>query len=166
MTAKKRVSVDPLARLSEQGFLGYVEDEAESSPYRVLDIAPDDILDSHYQSRERRDPDRFQQLVHSIKTHGFNGVLIVCPHQEHEGKYQLVAGGHRRRDAAREAEMPALPCLVVDFDQQRMAVGTATENLVCEDLSLPDEAKLYRKLRQDTGWTQEQLAAQLEIRRG
>lgn len=61
--------------------------------------------------------------------------------------------------------MPTLPCLVVDFDQQRMAVGTATENLVREDLSLPDEGKLYRKLRQDTGWTQEQLAAQLEISR-
>src|SRR5437588_387945 len=61
MTAKKRVSVDPLARLSEQGFLGYVEDEAESSPYRVLDIAPDDILDSHYQSRERRDRDRIKE---------------------------------------------------------------------------------------------------------
>lgn len=165
MATKKRASVDPLARLSEQGFLGYVEDETEASPYKVLDISPDDIFDSSYQSREQRSPERFQQLVHSIKTHGFNGILIVSPHPEHEEKYQLVAGGHRRRDAAKEAELSTIPCLVVDFDKHRMAVGTATENLVREDLSIPDEGKLYLKLRQDTGWTQEQLAAQLEISR-
>jgi len=165
MAGKKRTPVDPLARLSEQGFLGYVEDEAETSPYKVLDIAPDDILDSHYQSREQRSPERFRQLVHSIKNQGFNGVLIVCPHPEHEGKYQLVAGGHRRRDAAKEAELSTIPCLVVDFDQHRMAIGTAAENLIREDLSIPDEGKLYIKLRHDAGWTQEQLAAQLEISR-
>lgn len=165
MTTKKRISMDPLARLSEQGFLGYVEDETEASPYKVIDVAPDDIFDSPYQSREQRSPERFQQLIHSIETQGFNGVLIVSPHHEQEGKYQLVAGGHRRRDAAKEAGLSAIPCLVVDFDRQRMAIGTATENLVREDLSIPDEGKLYLKLRQDAGWTQEQLAAQLEISR-
>lgn len=166
MASKKRPSVDPLARLSAQGFLGYVEeDTAESSPYKVLDIAVDDILDSHYQSREQRDPHRFQQLVHSIQAHGFQGVLVVCPHPQHEGRYQLIAGGHRRRDAAREAGWQALPCLVVEYDRQRMAVGTASENLVREDLSLPDEGKLYLQLRRDAGWTQEGLAEQLDVSR-
>lgn len=165
MAPKKRPSVDPLARLSAQGFLGYVEEDTESSPYKVLDLAPDDIVDSHYQSREWRDPDRFHQLVHSIQAHGFNGILIVCSHPQQEGKYQLIAGGHRRRDAAKEAGLPAIPCLVVEYDRHRMAVGTATENLIREDLSIPDEGKLYLKLRQDAGWTQEELAAQLEISR-
>lgn len=165
MATKKRTPVDPLARLSEQGFLGYVEDETEISPYKILDIVPDNILDSPYQSREQRNPERFQQLVHTIKTHGFNGILIVCPHPEHAGKYILVAGGHRRRDAARAANLSTIPCLLVDFDQQRIAMGTATENLVREDLSILDEGRLYLKLRQDTGWTQEQLAEQLEISR-
>lgn len=165
MVAKKRTSVDPLARLSEQGFLGYVEDETEASLYKVLDIAPDDIYDSYYQSREQGDPQRFQQLVHSIQSQGFNGVLIVCSHPDHKDKYQLVAGGHRRRDAARTAGLTAIPCLVIDFDRQRMAMGTATENLMREDLSIPDEGKLYLKLRQDAGWTQEELAQQLDISR-
>jgi ParB/RepB/Spo0J family partition protein len=165
MAPKKRPSVDPLARLSAQGFLGYVEEDTESSSYKVLDIVPDDIIDSHYQSREWRDPDRFHQLVHSIQTHGFNGVLIVCSHPQHEEKYQLIAGGHRRRDAAKEAGLSAIPCLVVEYDKHRMAVGTATENLIREDLSIPDEGKLYLKLRQDAGWTQEELATQLEISR-
>jgi len=166
MAARKRSSVDPLARLSAQGFLGYVEEEgAETSSYKVLDIALDEIYDSHYQSREQRDPRRFHQLVHAIRTQGFQGVLVVCPHPQHEGKYQLIAGGHRRRDAAREAGLQTLPCLVVDYDRQRMAVGTASENLVREDLSLPDEGRLYLQLRQDAGWTQEQLAEQLEASR-
>lgn len=165
MASKKRPSVDPLARLSAQGFLGYVEDDAESNSYKVLDVVPDDIVDSLYQSREWRDSDRFRQLVHSIETHGFNGVLIVCSHPQQEGKYQLIAGGHRRRDAAREAGLLTIPCLVVEYDRHRMAVGTAAENLIREDLSLPDEGKLYLKLRQDAGWTQEELAAQLDISR-
>lgn len=165
MAPKKRASIDPLARLSEQGFLGYVDEENETSLYKVLDLAPDNILDSSYQSREWRSPERFSQLVHSIESHGFNGVLIVCPHPDEAGKYQLIAGGHRRRDAAREAGLAAIPCLVVDYDRQRMAVGTATENLVREDLSIPDEGKLYLKLRQDAAWTQEELASQLEISR-
>jgi ParB/RepB/Spo0J family partition protein len=166
MAAKKRPPVDPLARLSAQGFLGYVEEDgAETSPYKVLDIALDTIYDSHYQSREQRDPRRFRQLVHSIQTHGFQGTLVVCPHPQHEGSYQLIAGGHRRRDAAREAGLQTLPCLVVAYDRQRMAVGTAAENLVREDLSVPDEGKLYLQLRQDAGWTQEQLAEQLDVSR-
>lgn len=165
MASKKRPSVDPLARLSAQGFLGYVEEDPESSPYKVLDVAPDDIMDSSYQSREWRDPDRFRQLVHSIQAHGFHGVLIVCPHPQQEGKYQLIAGGHRRRDAAKEAGLPVIPCLVVEYNNHRMAVGTAVENLIREDLSIPDEGKLYLKLRQDAGWTQEELAAQLEMSR-
>jgi ParB family chromosome partitioning protein len=166
MAAKKRPSVDPLARLSAQGFLGYVEEDgAESNSYKVLDLSVDDIHDSHYQSREQRDPHRFHQLVHSIQAHGFQGVLVVCPHPEHEGSYQLIAGGHRRRDAAREAGLQTLPCLVVEYDRHRMAVGTASENLVREDLSLPDEGKLYLQLRHDAGWTQEQLAEQLEVSR-
>lgn len=165
MATKKRPSVDPLARLSAQGFLGYVEEDAESSSYKVLEIAPGDIADSHYQSREWRDPDRFRQLVHSLLTHGFNGVLIVCAHPQQEGKYQLIAGGHRRRDAAQEAGISTIPCLVVEYDRHRMALGTATENLIREDLCIPDEGKLYLKLRQDAGWTQEELAAQLEISR-
>lgn len=166
MAAKKRPSVDPLARLSAQGFLGYVEEEApENSLYKVLDVAIDDLLDSDYQSREQRDPQRFRQLVHAIQAHGFHGVLVVCPHSRHEGKFQLIAGGHRRRDAAREAGLQTLPCLVVDYDRQQMAVGTASENLVREDLSLLDEGKLYLLLRQDAGWTQEELAEQLEVSR-
>src|SRR5579859_785102 len=165
MAPKKRSSVDPLARLSAQGFLGYVEDDTENSSYKVLDIHPDDIFDSHYQSREWRNPDRFNQLVHSVQTHGFNGILLVCPHPQQEGKYQLIAGGHRRRDAAKEAGLSAIPCLVVEYDRHRMAVGTAVENLIREDLSIPDEGKLYLKLRRDADWTQEELAAQLEISR-
>lgn len=166
MAAKKRSSVDPLARLSAQGFLGYVEEEgAENSSYKVLDIALEEIHDSQYQSREQRDPHRFQQLVHAIQTQGFQGVLVVCPHPQHEGSYQLIAGGHRRRDAAKAAGLQTLPCLVVDYDRQRMALGTASENLVREDLSLPDEGKLYLQLRQDAGWTQEELAEHLDVSR-
>jgi ParB family chromosome partitioning protein len=166
MAAKKRPSVDPLARLSAQGFLGYVEEDApENSPYKVLDLALDDILDSRYQSREQRDPQRFRQLIHSIQAHGFQGVLVVCPHFRDEGKYQLIAGGHRRRDSARAAGLQTLPCLVVEYDQQRMAIGTASENLVREDLSLPDEGKLYLLLRQDADWTQEELAERLDLSR-
>lgn len=165
MAPKKRPQVDPLARLSAQGFLGYVEDDVENNAYKVLDIAPDNIIDSHYQSREWRDPDRFRQLVHSIQSHGFNGILIVSPHSQQEEKYQLIAGGHRRRDAAKEVGLSTIPCLVVEYDKHRMAMGTATENLIREDLSIPDEGKLYLKLRQDAGWTQEELAAQLEISR-
>jgi ParB/RepB/Spo0J family partition protein len=122
-------------------------------------------MDSFYQSREWRDPDRFRQLVHSIQSHGFNGVLIVCAHPHQDGKYQLIAGGHRRRDAAKEAGLATIPCLVIEYDRHRMALGTATENLIREDLSIPDEGKLYLKLRQDAGWTQGELAAQLEISR-
>jgi ParB/RepB/Spo0J family partition protein len=139
MAPKKRPQVDPLARLSAQGFWGYVEDDTENTAYKVLDIAPDNIIDSHYQAREWRDPNCFRQPVHSIQSHGFNGILIVSPHSQQEEKYQLIAGGHRRRDAAKEAGLSTIPCLVVEYDRHRMAMGTATENLIREDLSIPDE---------------------------
>src|SRR5437879_4310330 len=104
--AKPRKRLDPLARMSEEGLVGYVEEETQG---QILQIPIEDILNSPFQTREEMDREdeeeqaKFAQLVYSIKTKGVYPPIPVQHHPTVPGKYFLPAGGHGRRDAAREA---------------------------------------------------------------
>jgi ParB/RepB/Spo0J family partition protein len=100
--------------------------------------------------------------VHSIRQEGFSGVLVVRPHPERKGAYQLVAGGHRRRDAAKAAGHTTLPVLVVEASDKAVGLRTAHENLTRTDLNVVEEGQLYLALRRRFSLTQAELAAELK----
>ncbi|WP_343317746.1 ParB/RepB/Spo0J family partition protein [Arthrobacter sp. TMP15] len=61
----------------------------------------------------REDLGDLDRLTEEIRTLGVVSPLIVYPHPELEGDY-LVKDGHRRRQAAVNADKSFLPCIVVD----------------------------------------------------
>ncbi|MFL5627197.1 MAG: ParB/RepB/Spo0J family partition protein [Ktedonobacteraceae bacterium] len=164
MPKKGRRPLDPLKNIASSGFIGYVEEEendTNASILQVQEVEIERILDSPYQTREQMSPPKFAQLVHSIKTIGFQGFIPVRQHPEQEGYYQIVAGGHSRRDAAKESGMTTLPIVVVDFDGRQTGLGTALENLGREDLNVIEKGRLFLMLRHDLHLSQEQLAQEL-----
>ncbi len=152
----------PFTTLGKSGVIGWVPDEEELSSLDVQEVSIELIYDSPFQSREEMKEEEFAELVHSIRHEGFSGVLVVRPHPERKGAYQLVAGGHRRRDAAKAAGHTTIPVLVVEASDKAVGLRTAHENLTRSDLNVVEEGQLYLALRRKFSLTQAELAAELK----
>ncbi len=165
---RQRVSVDVL--LGTTTAPGVFPTDAQELPDERLStdeqpqihqVEIDRILDNDFQTREDIDPLKYAQLVHSITTQGFREPLAVCPNPGKEGTYLLVAGGHTRRYAAKEVGLTVIPVFIVEATDRQIGIATAQENLARMDLNPVEEGKLYLKLRQRLGLTQDELADEL-----
>lgn len=143
--------------------------QGSSSHLNIVEVSIDDILDGDYQTRDEErvgmGEEKFQRLVSSMKKHRPDEPLLVRQHPVEQGKWQLVRGGHSRRDAAKAAGYTTYLVRVVEYDNLQSALGSAWENLARQDLTVLEEGELYRRIRQDFGYTQEELAKELGISR-
>lgn len=167
MAKPKRGKLNPLENISEEGFIGYVpEEEQPASTLQVQEFPIERLLDSPFQTREHVSPDAFRRLVYSIKTLGFQGFIPVRRHPEQENAVQIVAGGHTRREAAKEAGLTTLPVVIVQFTDEQAAYGTVFENEARTGLDPVERGKLYLLLREKLGGiSQEALAQKIETTR-
>ncbi len=125
-----------------------------AAPPGVVDLPVDRIASSPFQPRSRVDEAELATLTESVRTHGVIQPILVT---ETLDGYRLVAGERRLR-AARLAGLERIPALVrqlADRDQLELAL---VENLQREDLNAIEEARAYRQLLDEFGFTQDQLA--------
>lgn len=112
-----------------------------------------DIQPSAEQPRTQFD-ESVQSLADSIKAEGLLQPIVVTK----EGtKYKIIAGERRYR-AAKIAGLDSLECRILrknPKDTYRLAV---IENLQRENLNAIDEAKAFRKLKQEYGYNDGDLA--------
>lgn len=137
-----------------------------SAHWQPVLVPIDDILDSHYQSREKQQgqgTEKFQRLVRSMKKGGPDQPIKVHRHQTIPGKLQITRGGHSRVAAARVAGHTTYPVIIVEYNDEEAALGTAWENLAREDLSPLEEGELYLKIRKARGYNRDELAEELGI---
>ncbi len=122
---------------------------------QVMDIPIDDIEPNPHQPRTDFDPKAVSELAQSIRE---KGILQPISVRRFGSGYQLIAGERRFR-AARQAELDAVPALVIDVgtDQEMMELSLI-ENIQREDLNPVEEAKAYRMLIDDCFITQEEVA--------
>jgi ParB/RepB/Spo0J family partition protein len=131
-----------------------------------IQISIDDIMDSHYQTREKRSgpgTEKFQRLVKSMRKNPPDVPIKVHPHPTIPGKWQISAGGHNRVAAAKVAGFTSYPVIIVDYNDEDAALGTAWENLAREDLSPLEEGDLYLKIRKSRGYNRDELAEELGV---
>jgi len=83
--------------------------------------------------------------------------LVVRPASD---GYELVVGQRRLR-AARMAGLEQVPVVVAELDDVEMVQVALIENLQREDLNPIEEAESYRRLVEEFGVTQEELAEAL-----
>lgn len=154
---------EPIIRLSPVS----PEDRAEatasrtpadpSSPLRNIAISAISPLPG--QPRTHFDEAALAELAESIRTRGVIQPIIVRPREN--GNYQLVAGERRWR-AAQKAQLHEIPALVRDLDEREVMALALIENLQREDLNPVEEARAYRRLSDEEGMTQAEIAGMVD----
>ncbi len=109
------------------------------------------------QPRKNFEEDALDELAESIRQMGLLQPLLVKPQGDH---YEIVAGERRWR-AAKKAGLRKVPVLIQNYSDQEIMEISLIENIQREDLNVIEEAKAYRKLLDDFGYRQEELADRL-----
>ena len=124
----------------------------------IREVAVDRVAPNPYQPRRQFSEENLQELAESIRVHGVLEPVVVRPAADGEGeRYQLVIGERRWR-AAQMAGLSAVPVVVRRVSDREMVQMALVENLQREDLNPMEEAEAYRRLIQEFGMSQEQVA--------
>lgn len=85
------------------------------------------LLLPHPDNANRMSPRLMEKLVNHIREHGEYPPLIVRPHPQHAGHYQIL-DGHHRAEALRQLHHTAAQCEIWNVDDQRATVLLLTLN--------------------------------------
>ena len=131
-------------------------DEEVVQQIKITEIEP-----NADQPRKKFDEDKLEELASSIKRYGVFQPIIVMPK---DGYYQIVAGERRWR-AAKKAGLTEMPCLVRTKTEQENREIALIENIQRENLNPIEKARGLRRLLDDYGLSQQQLADKLGMSR-
>ena len=134
----------------------FPEETAEKSPYQLLPIYK--VEPNKNQPRQDFDEEELEALAESISVHGIIQPLTV--RELPSGYYQIIAGERRWR-AARMANLPEVPAVIIEADDKQAMELALIENLQRQDLNPVEEALGYRSLMEDYGLTQEEAAGRV-----
>lgn len=123
-----------------------------------LFVQIDQVVPNPHQPREDFSHAELEELINSIKIHGILQPLIVT--DKKDGTYELIAGERRLR-ASRMAGLAAVPVIIRDaIDSEKLELALI-ENIQRQDLNALEEARAYKRLMEDHGLTQEQVASRV-----
>ena len=120
-------------------------------------IGIDEIRANRFQPRRDIREEGIKELAESIKEKGILQPIIV--RRVDEG-YEIVAGERRWR-AAKLAGMKEIPVIIKDLSDEEALELSLIENIQREDLNPLDLAHAYKRLIEEFGFTQEELARRL-----
>ena len=112
---------------------------------------------SRVQPRQDFDEEAIDSLASSIKEQGLLQPILVRPHPEHPGEFEIVAGERRWR-AAQRAKLHNVPILVRELSDGEALELAIVENVQRQDLNPVEEAFAYRQLIEEFGHIQDQVA--------
>lgn len=126
--------------------------ESENVPI-ILNIT--EIEPNQNQPRTDFDDESLKELARSIARHGVIQPIVVKPISS--GKYKIIAGERRFR-AAKAAGLVEVPVIIKDVTDTQVMELALVENLQRENLNAIEEAKGYKALMDNYGFTQIQVA--------
>ena len=106
------------------------------------------------QPRQKFDEEALQELAESIRQFGVLQPLIV---QKRKDYYEIIAGERRWR-AAKLAGLKEVPVVIRDMSEQEIMEISLIENIQRENLNPIEEAAAYKKLLEEFGLKQEEVA--------
>tara|TARA_X000000368_G_scaffold390651_1_gene354040 strand:- start:12 stop:881 length:870 start_codon:yes stop_codon:yes gene_type:complete len=118
------------------------------------EISISKIKTNQYQPRTTFDEKKLQELSESIKKHGVVQPILV---REEGSGYELVAGERRMR-ASKLAGLKKIPAVVTKATDIQSLEIAILENVQREDLNPLEISKGYQRLKDEFGYTQEQVA--------
>ena len=124
----------------------------KTSPASEINISA--IKANQYQPRTTFDEKKLKELSESIKKHGV--IQPVLLRQEGKG-YELIAGERRLR-ASKLAGLKKIPAVVAKISNTQSLEIAILENVQREDLNPLEVSKGYQRLKEEFGYTQDQVA--------
>jgi ParB family chromosome partitioning protein len=131
---------------------------SETAGDRVYNLPVDMIEPNPFQPRKHFEPMALVDLATSIKQYGLMQPISVRITED--GGYELVAGERRLR-AAKLADIPTIPALIVDITDKDSAILAMVENLQRQNLNYIEEAEGFAQLLMLHGLTQDELAKKM-----
>ena len=123
----------------------------------LLRCPVDTIEPNPYQPRQDFSEPELEEMVISVREKGIITPLLVS---KTEKGYQLIAGERRWR-AAQRAGLKEVPVVIKDVTPSESLELAIIENLHRKDLNPIEEANAYKRLLDETGATQEEIAKRL-----
>jgi len=136
----------------------------EETGKRIVQLGVDTIVPSPYQPRHVFDQGTLAMLADSIRTSGVMQPILVRRSRGGGQRYELIAGERRLR-AAQLAGLTVVPSIISEISDQEAAEWSLTENLQREDLNPLDKGYAFKRLSEQFGLTQVQIAERLGIDR-
>lgn len=127
-------------------------DISDSSGYTTISVS--DIEPNPYQPRERFSNEGIKELSDSIASKGLIQPIVV---RKHNGKFQVVVGERRLR-AVKILGWKYVDVVVVDVEDKDLLQMALIENLQREDINPVEMARAYRRLSEEFGMKQEEIA--------
>ena len=121
---------------------------------RILRVSPKDISVNPMQPRKEFNEAHLNELMDSIKLYGIIQPLVVT---KKGAGFELIAGERRLR-ASKLLGLDAVPVIVREADEQEKLELALIENIQRENLNPIETAIAYRKLVDEFGLTQEEVA--------
>lgn len=125
---------------------------APTSEYQKLPLGT--IRPNPYQPRREFDEAELAELQASLKASGLLQPITV---RTAPGGYELISGERRLRAATRLG-WQEIPAIVRDVDDRTLLTLALVENLQRADLNAVEEARGYRRLAEEFGFTHAQIA--------
>ena len=123
----------------------------------MSEIPLDKIKSSGLNPRLSFDPTAMKELTETVRTYGVIEPITVRPS---DGEFEVVVGERRLR-AAKKAGLKKIPAVVKKLNDQQVIELMLIENLQREDLTPVEEAKIYKKLIDEFGYTYESLGKRI-----
>jgi len=124
---------------------------------RILHIDPALIQVNEYQPRSGFDETALNDLAESIRQHGVLQPLVVSRSGD---RYQLISGERRWR-AAQKINLPTVPVIIRQADEQKRLELALIENIQRQDLNAMELAMAYRRLLDEFNLTLMEAARRL-----
>ena len=139
----------------------------ESNDYAELDrvragknVPIEFLRPGRFQPRHRFDAGEINALAASITKNGILQPILVRRLPEEPNAFEIIAGERRWR-AAQQAKLYEVPVVIRDFSDKEALEVALVEKLQRQDLSPIEEGAGYRRLLEEFGYTQTDLADSL-----
>ncbi|TNC80229.1 MAG: PRTRC system ParB family protein [Oleiphilus sp.] len=123
--------------------------------------------------RKARNADDFARFVESVRAKGVMQSILVRPHPEIVGEYE-VAAGYSRHEAAEIAEVEKIPAVIKLLSDEEMDELAVMENVQRQDMSPIDEGECCKRLlvmhenneaevQRILGWSAKKMKSRLQL---
>jgi len=128
---------------------------SEREEVQLVQVPLDQIRANPRQPRSIFDDESLAELTESVRRVGVLQPIVL--RKIAEDQFEIVAGERRFR-AAQRAELAAIPAVVRSASSQVSFEMALVENIQREDISPIDKAHAYRRLMDEFGLSQEEVA--------